>query len=954
MRWGPSILLIIILLFLFDKVKADAPVIRIGQLYDREKEMVAGVGGINPMHTGGVLTVLSKLQRNYPYVTNSTGDITNLIYLDNSILDTAYVLPESIEAIHLTGGDVVVVAQHKDENSNFYLRISRLNANLELISTSRYDNEVSYRKIQGILPSGDNTFMLMLSRISGVKGFKLIKMDASGSVVWSRNQNLQLSVLAVHRVRLFGLTGDNGKTYHTFIPSYILTRISQQPVYGFSSFVFDNNGMVQENFNTDLTAYPYSTVDFPSMHGCVKDGSDYKYTFAFYDRISPFVKIRNETLRGSGTVVSSNEFELELIYKGGDTKNMVSEHDEALTVGNKHLFVRRINGEQLTEIIPIMSSDISRIYYNTFCRRPEGGWWVTGIVEYVDGTLKDILIGLPELQGDISGKIVKDTDNDCAVSTGEEVFNTPWVAFQSSFRYFAKTNPDGTYSLRLPKGEHQVSIQTRSDLWEMCSARQTIVVDQSAQHDIPVQAKAVCPELMVNVVTPYLVRCRENEYEISYLNTGSDRAQGAYVEVSLDAHLKVTGSSLPYSVLENGRLRFNVPDIAQDSSGKFTFSAFLDCDSTVKGQTHCVEAEIFPNVSCLPAPDCWDGSQIIIEANCNGDSAVFRLKNIGRSFFTPRPMLVLEDDIMRINTIGVTLNEGELKTYTFFANGHTYRVQIPQADCFPYISIPARVLEGCGEIVELGHVTSLPQDDDARFKSIWCVESTDEEPVAFLMADPKGYGTQRFISDSTEIEYIFYFDTQMQGLGKIYLIDTLSQYLDYTTFKESASSQPSSYSLYNNGILKVGFNVDSFPEQTKAFYQFKVKPVKGLPAGTVINNMGTFFRQRPLGYTTNNVFHTIGERFIKIELISSVRDWEGRIRYNVFPNPFGQFFRIEFPEADIRDVYLEITDMAGRVIHLEKVSGNITVDTGHWSTGTYIFLLKKEGTPVSSGRLIKQ
>lgn len=44
------------------------------------------------------------------------------------------------------------------------------------------------------------------------------------------------------------------------------------------------------------------------------------------------------------------------------------------------------------------------------------------------------------------------------------------------------------------------------------------------------------------------------------------------------------------------------------ASGLFSINITLDCD-VASGQSHCVEAQAFPNSTCDPVPPIWDGSR---------------------------------------------------------------------------------------------------------------------------------------------------------------------------------------------------------------------------------------------------------------------------------------------------------------------------------------------------------
>jgi len=59
---------------------------------------------------------------------------------------------------------------------------------------------------------------------------------------------------------------------------------------------------------------------------------------------------------------------------------------------------------------------------------------------------------------------------------------------------------------------------------------------------------------------------------------------------------------------------FDLADIDVGKCGSFQIDVYVDCDSTQIGQTHCVEAHIYPDSICTPALPLWDGSSIDLKS----------------------------------------------------------------------------------------------------------------------------------------------------------------------------------------------------------------------------------------------------------------------------------------------------------------------------------------------------
>lgn len=939
------ILIILFSSLWYFSLSGNESVLKIGEIARIHSDLVQNEKLISPRKEGGVVMLVKDTALGRVLLIDGQGSIEKELVIDERHIVKSEVLKASIEIIQLTSGNYVLVCQNLDPQGVPFYRQIFLSPDLEVIRNTTYGMSVGYRKLQSIYSSKDDTHVAMFYSVSGYKRFRVVKFDINGNVIWSKEEFLPLTIAAIQRVRFLSLSDDGGFTFHTFIPTYICTDLSSIYSYWFISYVYDKDGNQQQAFNRDLGAYSYITNDFPTIQGCVNQGNRYRYSFSFYTPTSPFTKIFNTSLPEI-PAVDTQSVELEHIY-GGVSRTVVDESGNAISVGTKHIYIRGIGDKTLTEIIPLVREDIKQIKYNSFCRRPAGSWWVTGLVEYKDGKIEDILIGLPDQNHVVQGSVFKDLNDDEIKDEYEDPFRTPWVNFQSTFNYFSKVKPDGLYDIKLAADEYDISIKSQSDIWQQSESISKLNLTKDTTLNLPVKASAICAELGINIVSPTLIRCQNNRYQINYFNSGSATAADAHVELSIDPDLSITVSSLPYTVLPGGKLRFELPDIAPDQEGSFSFDAYLDCDSTVEGQTHCITAKIFPFEKCTPPASCWDGSDIEIQGECINDSVYIKIINHGERSIRPRTMLVLEDDIMIQNPRNLLFDKGETKRFAFKTGGKTIRIEVPQSECFPYKSNPSFVMEGCGGIENLGLVTTLPQDDDARFVSVNCNESWDQIPEYFLKSAPKGYGQEYYITDSTEIQYTYIFNSDFSN--HLYLIDSLSDFIDVNSLTINSSSHPYEYTIFNSGTLKVEFEKGG----PSGYFQFSVRPQKGIPVGSKIYNRGLFYKNSPTPYISNTIFHTIGHQFIIVETVSTTPLWKNQVSVKVFPNPFGQEFRIDFSKPS-SGMEIEIFNMQGQMIKKQLLQSSTILSAEDWAIGAYIFRVLDRNEVIATGRLLKQ
>jgi hypothetical protein len=933
-------------------LSAREPVVSLNQLSDTE---LRGFRSIKSAQDGGVLLVSEDAAtRLYSLKKISTeGLLEKSIEIPGEALDTNQLLRDiQVEVVQLLSGDVVVISHNGADNQRGTTRLARFNSDLEYISSTTYYAGDLFRKVDNILPSNNGGFVVMYFN-NFSRTVSLVHFAANGAILWQRNNTMPLTVTAIQRIRLHALTNDNGASYYSFIPSFIVLKISQPLNYTFISYRYASNGNFQQTVDRPLLNLGFDVNDFPTLVGVAQEPGGHRFVFSTPSEESPFVRIYQELISPTNQLLATDDYELDILYVQGSVRSFVSNNDEVLSVGNKHLFNRRLNGMQSTEIVPLLNNSINSINYRFVTPRIGGGWWVYGIVDFGNSIEQDIFVGLPAMDFDIAGNVFKDFSTDCLLTGNDVPYRANWIGFKNVIGYYTTPDSSGFYSLRLPGATYESEVVQPGRLWELCSTQEILVADANKEHDLPMQPKADCPDLTVDVTAPFLVRCEENDYQISYQNVGPSSAEGAYIELRLDTLLSITASEVPFNVLANGFYRFELGNVAPDFSASFKVRVLLNCNLSVPGQTHCAEAKIFPDSLCTPEPTCWDGAQLMIEGNCDGDTAFFRIFNIGRDpMNNPRPVLVLEDDIMRQPTTPLQLPAGGFQEFIVQASGKTIRVQVPQGDCFPFPSFPAKVLEGCGGILNTGFVTTLFQDDMVGAKSIWCLENLESTPEAFLYADPKGYDNLRLISDSTELEYSFFFDVRSSGTGDLYLIDSLSQHLDISSLKVGGSSLPYNLTLFNNGVLKVAFDLSGVNQET-GFFKFKVLPLKGTAPGSVVTNYGKFYRRNASPVISNTTFHTIEREFIRLILSTVNDDWRNKLEVAVFPNPFARQFRIRMDMLFADKLWLQVFDTQGRIITVQQLTGDDVILAEQWPTGMYLFSILNGDKSVASGKLIR-
>jgi len=206
----------------------------------------------------------------------------------------------------------------------------------------------------------------------------------------------------------------------------------------------------------------------------------------------------------------------------------------------------------------------------------------------------------------VLGKVWYDANNNCQQDAGEAPLQGWFINIENNGeQQFRVSRPDGSFHVTLPQGEYQISPIVPHPLWLVaCNTADTVIFSAGSDTtfvDFPIWASAICPVLNVDVSTSLLRRCSSNDYTVRYCNTGSQIAEDAYVEITLDTMLIFQGATAPLLSQVGNVFKFFVGNIGIGECGNFKLSVKVSCDAAL-GQEHCVQANIFPDSSCLVLP----------------------------------------------------------------------------------------------------------------------------------------------------------------------------------------------------------------------------------------------------------------------------------------------------------------------------------------------------------------
>jgi Secretion system C-terminal sorting domain len=475
----------------------------------------------------------------------------------------------------------------------------------------------------------------------------------------------------------------------------------------------------------------------------------------------------------------------------------------------------------------------------------------------------------------ISGKVYFDKNQNCRLEANEPPI-TNWLvkAENANKTFWGWTDSLGQYTVATDSGIYRLSLVRPNNYWQAC--RDSVLFSlstaaPSTTYDFAVKAKTDCALLDVDITTPLLRRCFENTYYINYCNRGTKTASNALVKITLDKSLTFNASMLPLARRNGQDLFFNLGNIEQGKCGTFQMTATVNCDGTVLGQTHCVEAHIYPDSVCVPVQG-WSGASIEVSGACERDSVSFLIRNVGTApTSTGLKSIIIEDNVVFLRQ-PITLPPSGTQILKVKATGATYRLTADQEPNHPDLLAgggnPTVAVEGCRsnaqEPFSLGYVTQFDENDGNPFISVDCHQNYGSYDPNDKQAYPQGIGNQHFIDEKAELDYTIRFqNTGTDTAFTVVVKDTLSSLLDIATLRAGASSHRYQLDILEGRILKFTFNKINLPDSTRnklksqGFIKFLVRLKSNIAFGSKIENKAAIYFDFNEPVITNNTFHTL-------------------------------------------------------------------------------------------------
>lgn len=194
------------------------------------------------------------------------------------------------------------------------------------------------------------------------------------------------------------------------------------------------------------------------------------------------------------------------------------------------------------------------------------------------------------------------------------------------------------------------------------------------------------------------------------------------------------------------------------------------------------------------------------------------------------------------------------------------------------------------------------------------------------------------------VDTVLTYMVQFQNMGTdtaftVVVRDTISDWLDLSTFKLGATSSPATVQFVGN-LMFVRFEGANLPPDTvnylgsQGFFKYSIHLKENVPLGTDIQNRAHIYFDYAAPVATEATHSYVGYKPDGVKEIG--KDESG---FNIYPNPFTGRFTLEADISKASNVGIEIFDINGRIVYSSQTmmqAGRNKVNIEFDKSGIYL------------------
>jgi uncharacterized repeat protein (TIGR01451 family) len=499
-------------------------------------------------------------------------------------------------------------------------------------------------------------------------------------------------------------------------------------------------------------------------------------------------------------------------------------------------------------------------------------------------------------QQNVIGRVFLDLDQNCVKASDEQGLSGRLISITPG-NHIATTSPNGFWGIdSLPTGNYTIMVDSAGQWIPTCPTTQHFTVLNSdsltTAPSFGFVASSPCPMPDVSVFAPFLRPGFSHQkvyVQICNIEEASTTMNSNTLIIEFDSLLTVQSSSIPFTLIGNNKLEFQIDSLLPEQCYSFDIDCQLSINAAL-GQAICISAKLASIDSCsldtIPTPrptsmaPCvsnYDNSFLAVSSSCSNDTISFIIKNEGTGNMSCYSQLRLYIDGQLFMLDSINLTSGDSTFFVFNGDGRTWRMEVDQHPLLLGNSRPNSTIERCGNLANWtpGLYNLMPQDDADFFVDIFCGEVSGSYDPNDKTGFPLGLGSNHNILPNQDLEYLIRFqNTGTDTAFNVVIRDTLSSLLDIFSVVSSVSSHDYSFRIYGQRVLEWTFHNIMLPDSninealSHGFVTFKVNPISNLPNGSQIENTAQIYFDYNAPIVTNTYQHTIWTPYDSIQDIS--------------------------------------------------------------------------------------
>jgi uncharacterized repeat protein (TIGR01451 family) len=462
----------------------------------------------------------------------------------------------------------------------------------------------------------------------------------------------------------------------------------------------------------------------------------------------------------------------------------------------------------------------------------------------------------------VTGKIYQETSGNCVPNVGESPLPS-FVVQAEPGPHYAISNEKGEYKLSLEEGNYSIKHYPpagRNNYKKtFCDNEYNISLTGSKNFVEKINfSDSVfnCSILTVDVGSNFRRMAGPTSTIVSYCNEGTASATNVSIQVVYPKYFRPVISSIPWSTTlsKDSLFVFNIGTVLPGACGRISLKdVMIAPDINLTGLTQCTKARILPSNPCGNSSGQWDNSTLEVFGGCKGSGVVeMGVTNVGSGSMQDSSQVLIYLDNKIVDIKKVKIDSRDTIRYRIEAQGKTVRFEAKQSINNPLPGNPLFWVEACdaGSGTSKGFVNQMSMEDIGDHYAVDCLPILNGYDPNEKRIVPEGIGNNHYVASDQELEFTLLF----QNLGtdtvfNIRVVDTLSQYLDFTTFRKGVSSH--NYELFVSGtgkpVLEWRFSNILLPTaktdsvKSNGFIKFRISPKANVTKGTKINNKGFIY-----------------------------------------------------------------------------------------------------------------